>query len=106
VPGAFGGSVRHASTTKETVLYKVTASGVQLISTKGPNRGRAEVWINGTRVATIDLYAPTEQPRQVVWSREGLPTNTTQSVEVRVLGTRNPASTANRVDVDGFLTMR
>jgi hypothetical protein len=33
-------------------------------------------------------------------------TNTPQDVEVRVLGTRNPASTGNRVDVDGFLSLR
>ncbi|MCW2639112.1 MAG: Fn3 associated [Dactylosporangium sp.] len=106
VSGAFGGSVQYASTNQEKVLYKVTASGVQLISTTGPNRGRAEVWVNRTRVATIDLYSPAEQPRQVVWSREGMATNTPQDVEVRVLGTRNPASTGNRVDVDGFLSLR
>jgi hypothetical protein len=107
VTGAYGGSVRHGSTNRETVtLNKITASGVQWIGTKGPNRGRAEVWLNGARVATIDLYAPTEQARQVIWSREGMATNTTQTIEVRVLGTRNAASTGNRMDVDGFLTMR
>ncbi|MFG2111018.1 choice-of-anchor D domain-containing protein, partial [Micromonospora chersina] len=106
VTGAFGGSVQWGSTSKETVLYRVTASGVQLVSTKGPNRGIAQVWLNGTRVATIDLYAPAEQPRQVVWSREGLPTTTAQQIEVRVTGTRNAASSGTRVDIDGFLTMR
>jgi hypothetical protein len=64
------------------------------------------VWLNGTRVATIDLYAPTEQPRQVAWSREGLPVNASQQVEVRVTGTQNAASSGARVDVDGFLTTR
>jgi hypothetical protein len=106
VTGAFGGSVQWANTDKEKVLYKVTASGVQFISTKGPNRGIAQVWLNGTRVATIDLYAPTEQPRQVAWSREGLPVNASQQVEVRVTGTQNAASSGARVDVDGFLTTR
>jgi hypothetical protein len=106
VPGALGGSVQWASTNKDKVLYKVTASGVQFISTKGPNRGKAEVWVNRALVATIDLYAPTEQPRQVAWSREAMPANADQEIEIRVTGTRNPASSANRVDVDGFLTMR
>jgi hypothetical protein len=48
----------------------------------------------------------TEQARQVRWSREAMATNTEQQIEVRVLGTRNAASTGNRLDVDGFLTTR
>ncbi|MFG2108273.1 choice-of-anchor D domain-containing protein, partial [Micromonospora chersina] len=106
VPGAFGGAVQHAATNKDKILYKVTAGGVQFISTKGPTRGRAEVWVDRALVATIDLYAPTEQPRQVVWSRAGMPANSEHEIEVRVLGSRNPNSTGNRVDVDAFLTMR
>jgi hypothetical protein len=35
-----------------------------------------------------------------------MPANADQEIEIRVTGTRNPASSANRVDVDGFLTTR
>ena len=32
----------------------------------------AEVWLDGVKVATIDLYSPTAQGRRIVWARNGL----------------------------------
>jgi hypothetical protein len=105
VSGAFGGNVRNSSTAQANVRYNFTASTIQFISTKGPNRGNVQIIIGG-QTTTVNLYAPTEQPRQVVFSRTGLPTNSQTTIEVRVPGTRTAPSTANRVDVDAFVTLR
>jgi hypothetical protein len=105
VSGAFGGNVRNSSTAQANVRYNFTASTIQFISTKGPNRGNVQIIIGG-QTTTVNLYAATEQPRQVVFSRTGLPTNSQTTIEVRVPGTRTAPSTANRVDVDAFVTLR
>ncbi len=103
--GAFGGSVRQSSTATSSATLRTTGTGFQVVSTRGPNRGNAEVWLNGTRVAIVNLYAATEQAASVVYSRQGL-ANATHSIELRVLGTRTAPSTANRVDLDGFTALR
>ena len=104
--GAFGGSVRHNSTAGSSATAKATTGGFQLVSTVGPNRGRAEVWADGVRVGTVDLYAATQRPASVVFSRQGLDPTRSHTFELRPLGNRNAASTANRVDLDAFVTMR
>jgi fibronectin type 3 domain-containing protein len=105
VAGAFGGNVRNSSTVGSKAQVKFTASSVQFVSTKGPDRGVAEIWINGVRVATVDLYAPELQARQVVFTRTGLPASQTQ-LEVRVVARAGSTAATRRVDVDAFLTMR
>ena len=103
--GSFGGSVSSSSTAGTNVTLKTNGVGFQVISTKGPDRGNAEVWIDGTRRATVNLYADTVQPAQVIFTVEGL-ANATHQVEVRALGTRTAPSTTNRVDIDGFIALR
>ena len=88
-----------------SATLKTNGTGFQVISTKGPDRGNAEVWLNGTRVATVNLYATTVQPAQVVFTRENL-ANATHQVELRALNTRTAPSTGNRVDIDGYLAVR
>jgi len=56
------------------------------IAERGPGHGRAEVYIDGLKVATIDLEAVNLQPRRVVFSRSW-PTSTARTVELHVLGT-------------------
>jgi hypothetical protein len=106
VAGSFGGSVRFASTNRDKAQYKFTATSVSFASTVGPNRGRISVSIDGGAAQTIDLYAPVQQTGKVVFSVSGLAAGRSHQIVVQVLGNRNPLSTANRADVDGFITMR
>ena len=34
---------------------------------KGPDRGQAQVWLDGRKVATINTYSATKANRTVVW---------------------------------------
>jgi hypothetical protein len=102
VTGALGGSVRASDQAGATATLVFTGTGVSWVATPGTNRGIADVLIDGVLVGSVDLYSPTRQTRRVVFSRSGL-TNGTHTLTVRVRGARNPRSTLNRVDVDGFL---
>ena len=66
--------------------------------------GQAEVWVDGAKAATIDLYSATVRTRRVVFVK-GWGSSTSHTVELRVLGIRNPASTGNAVWLDAFATM-
>ena len=62
----------------------------------------AELWLDGAKVATVDLYATTTQPARVAWA-SGVLANASHTVQVRVTGTKNASATNVRVDVDAFL---
>lgn len=48
--------------------YDFDGRRVWLIGAKGPDRGRARIFLDGRAYGTIDMYAPTARPRRVLWS--------------------------------------
>ena len=72
-----------------------------LVAPKGPGRGAAKIWVDGTYVGTYSLYASSFQARRIVWSR-GWAASGTHAVSVVVVGTAGHP----RVDVDAFVTLR
>jgi hypothetical protein len=75
------------------------------VAPTGPNRGEAEVWINGNKVETVDLYSSSVQPRKVVFTKSWAASKS-RTLEIRVLGTKNALSSGERVDVDAFVVLR
>ncbi len=100
--GASGGYVRWASVAGRKAKVTFAGASVAFVSTLGPSRGIAAIWLDGAFVETVDLYAPTLATASAVMAYDGLGPGT-HTLEVRVTGTRNSSSTANRVDVDAFL---
>ena len=105
--GAYGGAAHSSSLAGSSAGLSTgfSGTGIGLVSTLGPDRGIAEITLDGAVVATVDLYAPTLQTGQVVWSTGGLPAGA-HTVKVTVLGTHNAASTGARVDVDAFAAIK
>lgn len=106
--GAYNGSVHlttasGASARLNTVTFTVSAD-VVWVSTRGPDRGIATVTVDGV-AQTVDLYAPTVQPAQVVFASRGL-RGTQHQIQVSATGTKNPASLGVRVDLDSFVAIR
>jgi len=101
--GASGGSVNKSAKTGATAEYAFTGTSVAFVSTRAANRGIADIWLDGKKVATIDLFSKTSKPAYVAWSSGSL-SDTGHTVSVRVTGTKNRSATADRVDVDAFLT--
>ena len=105
--GAYGGALKYAKglgTEKATFVF--TGSEVGWVSSTNKSRGQADVYLDGTKVATVDLYSNSGKSRVVVFSKAGLDPSVTHTLEVRVLGAKNEASKDKRVDVDAFVVLR
>jgi subtilisin family serine protease len=100
----YGGSARHTNVAGRRQTLTRTMQDVAIVAIKGPSKGIAKVFVDGKEVASVDLYSSTNQYRQVVWAMD-FGSAATHTVELRVTGTRNPASTGARVDFDAFLVM-
>ena len=104
---AYGGALKYAKglgTEKATFLF--TGREVAWVAPLNSNRGQADVYLDGTKVATVDLYSASGKSRTVVFSKAGLDPSVTHTLEVRVLGAKNAASKGKRVDVDAFVVLR
>lgn len=94
-----GGAARKSSAAGAKASITFTGRSIAWVARTGPDRGKAAVFVNGVRVATVDLYAPTYQSRRVVWAGTWA-SATSRKVTVRVSGT----SGRPRVDLDAFFT--
>lgn len=100
---AYGGALRYSGGSSAKAVFAFTGREVAWVSTKGSNRGKADVYVDGTKRATVDLYASSTQWRQVVFSLELSPG--AHTLEVRPTGTKNASSSGKRVDVDAFVAV-
>jgi hypothetical protein len=98
---AQGGHYRASTQTGAVASYKFTGvRDIGWLAVKGPSRGVAYVAINGTRVATVNLYAKTTEAREVVWHKAyGSFTNGT--LTIKVVGTKGHPS----VDIDSLFVI-
>jgi subtilisin family serine protease len=99
----YEGATRYAQLTRASAKHSFTGSQVAWVATRGPNRGRAEVFIDGVLVETVDLYAASRKDRRVVFLQRWQ-TNGAHTIRVKVIGP-NPASSGKRVDLDAYLTL-
>ena len=83
------------------VTFSFTGTGISWIGFRGPQAGRARVFLDGTRVATIDAYAPAEQLQAVLFTRSGL-TDAPHTLAIEVTGGKHALATANYIVVDAF----
>lgn len=98
---ATNGTFRVTRTADATAKFVFTGTSVKWITAKGPKYGQAEVFIDNVSQGIVDLYAPTNK-WQVKRKYTGL-SNAQHSIEIKVLGQKNPAATNSFVVVDGFI---
>jgi hypothetical protein len=103
VADALGGGLSSSSTAGARATVRLTGTAIGVVSTRGPDQGVAEVWMDGVRVKVADLYHPVRQPRQMIHAQSLLPG--AHDVQVRVTGNRHPRSGGTAVAVDGFVTL-
>jgi hypothetical protein len=99
--GAWGGGVKWSSSAGSTMTFNTPAGArwVGLVGTRGPGMGRATVFFDGSSLGNLNLYSPTTKNRRIIWER-GL-TPGVHTIKLVVSGVSDPASSGNRVDVDG-----
>jgi hypothetical protein len=98
--GFWGGAAKKSSTAGSKASITFTGRSIGWISRVGPTRGKATVYVNGTKVASVDLYSPMYESPKVVWTRTWTD-RASRTITVRVSGT----SGRPRVDLDAFVTL-
>jgi hypothetical protein len=99
--GAAHGTLTYTNQPGETARLSFRGTGIRYVYTKAYNRGKARVSVDGRECAVVDLY-----DRRIVWQSftecGGLPPGD-HTLEIRVLGSRNPASKDTVVDIDALI---
>jgi hypothetical protein len=97
----WGGKAKASSRAGSQMTRTFTGRTVAWLALRGPTRGKAQVYVNGTLAATVDLYASTTQPQRIAFTKTWS-TSATRTLTIRVLGT----SGRPRIDIDGILAIR
>jgi hypothetical protein len=85
-----------------TASWTFTGSQVTWYTKLGPDKGTAQVSIDGKLDATIDLYAPDVNNYSIPIYTKTFPVSGTHTITITPTGNANARSTAPAVDVDGF----
>jgi hypothetical protein len=99
-----GGAVKYASAAGESAKLTFTGRNVAWVTTVDCSRGVAEVYLDGSKVASKDL-CPSDNKAlymQLVYSANGLDPSVNHTLEIKVVGT----TSRPRVDVDAFVVLR
>jgi hypothetical protein len=98
-----GGTAAVTTAAGARATLRFTGTAVKWIGFRGPQAGKANVYVDGAKVATLDLYAPSEAVQAVVYEVTGLASAThTFAVEVPSPPSKNPSSSDYYVVVDAF----
>jgi GH25 family lysozyme M1 (1,4-beta-N-acetylmuramidase) len=97
---ASGGSLRYSTAAGAMATYRFTGSSIAWVSTKGPDRGSAKVYVDGVYARTVDLHASSGHARSIVFARNWL-TNGVHVLQIQVVGTPGHP----RVDVDAVVRL-
>ena len=98
IKGAYSEKISYSTQAGARVRLDFYGRSVSWIASRGPGRGRANVYLDGKRVATIDLYASSTLHRRTVF-RKSWPTPGAHRIEIEVVGT----SGRPRVDIDAIV---
>jgi len=105
VEAAYGAALKFSSEASATATRSFTGRQIAFDFDSGPGRSIVAIFVDGERVATIDLYAAEGQWSRVMYSKRWS-TSDAHWITVRVTGTKRAASTGTRVDVDAFVVLR
>lgn len=93
-----------------TAEHTFTGTMISYVARKGPDQGRVKVFIDGVEqdadsvtpnVQPFDLYAATEQLKQVVFTTSSL-TNASHTIRIEQEGTKHASSTGTGINLDAF----
>ena len=101
-PGYFCRRILRGWKAGQEMTLPFAGTGVQIYGSRGPNHGFAEVWIDGYRMAQLDLYAPEVETQQQIFAMDHLPFSF-HEVTVRVMGESREEATGSFVGVDAAM---
>ena len=94
-----GGSAKSASAAGASVSYTFNGRAVAWVTTLRPDAGEVQVWIDGSKVATVDTRADETAYRQVVYAK-GWTSYGTHTIKLVVVGTADrPVATLDAFEL-------
>ena len=96
-----GGSAVLAMDTGSQVQFTFTGTAISWIGLSDPYSGIAQVYIDGSAVATVDCYSADQKSAATEYAISGLSPGS-HTIKIVVTGGRNPKSTGAWVWVDAF----
>ncbi|SEQ48495.1 fibronectin type III domain-containing protein [Microlunatus flavus] len=96
-----GGSTSSLSGTGYAELSFKT-SGIRWITRLNSYSGIADVYLDGVKVKTVDLYSATTKTQHVAYEVKGLP-ETTHTIRVVRTGAKNASSSSPNIQLDAFV---
>jgi beta-galactosidase GanA len=98
-----GGDYQHtesfSGTAGDSASVDFTGTGVKWISNLDGNHGTADVYLDGTKVRTVDLYSATKQNQYVAYQASGLAAGP-HTLKIVATGAKNPAASGAFVTID------
>ncbi|MFQ5738336.1 MAG: WD40/YVTN/BNR-like repeat-containing protein [Acidobacteriota bacterium] len=101
IPEVSGEGFHSSSTAGATAGLDSVLSRVAWVGARGPDQGKADVYIDGVFQKTVDLYDPTLSWQRLLYISPALPVDF-HTVRVVVRHEKNPLSTGYDVSVDAF----
>ena len=95
-PRYWGGHARSGGT-DSVARFTTTSRSVSWVAVRSPTGGVARIWVDGIVYEKIDLWAPTLQAPEVVWTARWAH-QATRTVRIKVTEHYG----GHRVDIDGF----
>ena len=99
-PGTYAGTVSYSRIAGSEFRFAIRGTGFRYIYTKAFNRGEADIQVDGSPKATVDLYSPVIQwqARTII---AGLP-RARHNVVIRVARQKNANASDYYIDVDAI----
>lgn len=97
---AFNGGVRRSGVKSASVTFTFTGNSIAWLTARGPNFGKAQLWLDGANRGTFDLYqANAEYQVPICFTALG---NTQHTIQIMPLGKKHKESSGKAIVVDGF----
>ncbi|HKV86777.1 MAG TPA: Ig-like domain-containing protein [Candidatus Dormibacteraeota bacterium] len=95
------GTAAVSTASNDQASFVFTGTSVSWIGLRGPQGGIARVLIDGNLAGSVDTYAATDGPQNVLFAQPGLAAGT-HTITVQATGTSDPASNGTAIVVDAF----
>ena len=95
------GSAAVSKTQGDQATFSFTGTSISWIGARGPQAGIARVFLDGSFVTDVDMYAATEGPQDAVFTSSPLAAGS-HTLTIEVTGQKNPASADASIVVDAF----
>jgi beta-galactosidase GanA len=99
--GDYQNTESFSSVAGASVSATFTGRSVRWVSSLDANHGIADVFLDGSKVATVDTYGTPKEFQQVLYAADDLPAGQ-HTLTVVATGTRNPAASGTFVVVDAI----